>query len=92
MTTITPEYVLIDVEHAAQSLETACQNLDIATGEVVLDFSSVRRVDPQTLRALDVLARVAQDKAVKIVLRGVNVEVYKVFKLARLASRFSFVN
>ena len=34
----------------------------------------------------------ADDKGVKVVLRGVNVGVYKVLKLVKLTSRFSFVS
>ena len=37
------------------------------------------------------LAGIADDKAVKVVLRGVNVDIYKVLKLMKLASRFSFL-
>jgi len=59
---------------------------------VVLDFSSVRRVDPSAVRAMEGFADTADDKAVKVALRGVNVDVYKVLKLVKLASRFSFVS
>jgi hypothetical protein len=38
------------------------------------------------------LARVADEKAVKVALRGVNVDVYKVLKLVKLTRRFSFVS
>jgi hypothetical protein len=41
---------------------------------------------------MEEFARIADDKAVRIVLRGVNVDVYKVLKLVKLAHRFSFVN
>ena len=60
-------------------------------GEVVLDFSSVRRIDPSALRAMEKLAGIADDKAVKVVLRGVNVDIYKVLKLVKLTPRFSFL-
>jgi anti-anti-sigma regulatory factor len=63
-----------------------------AEGEVVLDFSSVRRIDPRALGAMEEFAGVADDKGVKVVLRGVNVGVYKVLKLVKLGSRFSFVS
>jgi anti-anti-sigma regulatory factor len=58
---------------------------------VVLDFSSVRRIDPNALRAMEKLAGLADGKAVKVVLRGVNVDIYKVLKLVKLTSRFSFL-
>jgi len=57
-----------------------------------LDFASVRQIDSGALRALEDVARVADEQDVKIVLRGVNVDVYKVLKLVKLTQRFSFVN
>ena len=41
---------------------------------------------------MEEFAGIADNKGVKVVLRGVNVDVYRVFKLVKLASRFSFVN
>ena len=82
----------IDEKRVVLDLQAAGGNLDCAQGEAVLDFSSVRRIDSGALQALEGFARVAQEKAVKIVLRGVSVDVYKVLKLAKLAHRFSFVN
>ncbi len=58
----------------------------------MLDFSSVRRIDSTALRALEEFARLADEKAVKVVLCGVNVDVYKVLKLVKLTRQFSFVN
>jgi anti-anti-sigma regulatory factor len=52
----------------------------------------VRRIDPSALRAIEEFAGTADDKGVKVVLCGVNVDVYKVLKLMRLAPRFSFVS
>ena len=56
-----------------------------------LDFSSVRRIDPSALREMEELASIADDKAIKVVLRGVNIDIYRVLKLMRLAPRFSFL-
>jgi anti-anti-sigma regulatory factor len=81
----------IDEEHVVLALQGAGEKLDGAEGEVVLDFSSVRRVDPNAIRAMEEFANMADDKSVKVGLRGVNVDVYKVLKLVKLASRFSFV-
>jgi anti-anti-sigma regulatory factor len=58
---------------------------------VVLDFSSVRRIDANALQAMEEFVHKADEKAVKVVVRSVNVDVYKVFKLVKLASSFSFV-
>ena len=84
-------WLKIDGERVADALQEAREKLDSAEGEVVLDFSSVRRIDPSALRAMEELAGMADDKAVKVVLRGVNVDVYKVLKLVKLTPRFSFL-
>jgi anti-anti-sigma regulatory factor len=84
-------WLKIDAERLVPTLQQACENLNSAEREVALDFSSVRRIDPGALRAMEKLAGVADDKAVKVVLRGVNVDVYKVLKLVNLTPRFSFL-
>jgi anti-anti-sigma regulatory factor len=66
--------------------------LNSADGEVVFDFSSLRRLDTSALRALEEFANRAREKSVRVVLRGVSVNVYKVLKLVKLSARFSFVN
>ena len=78
-------------EHIVQDLQNAGEKLGPAGTEVILDFSSVSRIDPGALRGLEKLAVVAGEKAVMVELQGVNVSVYKVLKLARLSPRFSFV-
>ncbi len=85
-------WLKIDEDRVAQALREAGQKLDGIEREVVLDFSSVRRIDPSVVRAMEEFARIADDKGVKVALRGLNVDVYKVLKLVKLASRFSFVN
>ena len=90
--TMNAVWLKIDAERLAHSVHQACENLDSAEREVALDFSSVRRIDPSALRAMEKLAGAADDKAVKVVLRGVNVDVYKVLKLVNLTPRFSFLN
>ena len=89
MTTF-PVWLKTDGEPLLQALQEAGEKLESAEGDVFLDFSSVRRIDPSALREMEELAGIADDKAVKVVLRGVNVDIYKVLKLAKLASRFSF--
>ena len=81
----------IDEERVVDALREAADKLDSSDGEVVLDFSSVRKIAPSAIQALENLASVANNKSVKVVLRGVNVDVYKVLKLVKLASRFSFL-
>jgi len=89
--TMNAEWIEIDGERAVQGLQAARETLDTAQGDVVLDFSSVRRIDPNALRAMEKLAGLADGKTVKVVLRGVNVDIYKVLKLVKLTSRFSFL-
>ena len=85
-------WLKIDGERVVQALQEAGEKLDSVEGEAVLDFSSVRRIDPSAVRAMEGFADNADDKAVKVKLRGVNIDVYKVLKLVKLASRFSFVS
>lgn len=47
-------------------------------------------MDAGGLRALEQFAKAADEKAVMVVLRGVNVNLYKTLKLVKLAHRFSF--
>lgn len=84
-------WVKMDEERLVPALQEAREKLDSAEGEVVLDFSSVRRIDPSALKAMEELAAMAADKSVKVVLRGVNVDVYKVLKLVKLAPQYSFL-
>ncbi len=84
-------WIKIDEERVVQGLQEAGEKLDSAEGEVVADFSSVRRIDSSAIRALEEFAGTADDKGVKVVLRGVNVDVYRVLKLVKLGSRLSFV-
>ena len=85
-------WLKIDEERVVQALQEAGEKLDSVEGEVALDFSSVRRLDSSALRALEEFARIAEDKGVNVVLRGVNIDVYKVLTLVKLTSRFSFVS
>jgi anti-anti-sigma regulatory factor len=85
-------WLKIDGERLVPTLQEAADKLDSADGEVVLDFSSVRRIHPGALSALEKLANAADSKSVKVGLRGVNVEVYRVLKLVKMAARFSFLN
>ena len=90
-TTMIPVWLEIDAERAVDVLQETHEKLNGDAGDVFLDFSSVRRIDPSALKAMETLASRADEKAVKILLRGVNVDIYKVLKLVKLAPRFSFV-
>ena len=82
----------IDGEGVVHALRQAGEKLDAANGQLIVDFSSVRRIDPAALAAMEEFAGIADGKGVKLALRGVSVEVYKVLKLAKLAGRFSFLS
>lgn len=82
----------IDGERVVQGLQEAVEKLERADGELVLDFSSVPRIAPSALREMEKLAAAADAKAIKVGLRGVHIDVYKVLKLVKLAPRFSFLN
>ncbi len=84
-------WLKIDEDHVVPALQDAGEKLEAADGELLLDFSTVRRVHPPALHAMEELAIAADGKMVKIVLRGVNIDVYKALKLMKLATRFSFV-
>ena len=85
-------WLKVEEERVVQALQEASEKLDGIEGEVTLDLSSVRRIDPSAVRAMAEFAGMAEYKSVKVLLRGVNGDVYKVLKLVKLASRFSFVS
>ena len=82
----------IDADAVAQNLYDTSEKLHGPDGEVVLDFSSVRRIEAASILAMERMAQRAEEKGVRVVLLGVQVEVYKVLKMVKLAPRFSFVN
>ena len=85
-------FLNIEETRVVPALREAAERLDGTEGEVFLDFSSVRRIDSKALSAIEEFARIADEKSVKVALRGVNVDIYKVLKLVKLSRRFSFVN
>lgn len=82
----------MDEKNVSRTLQEAGEKLAGVQDEIILDFSSVLRIDPGVLQAIEEFTAIAAGKGAKVVLRGVNVGVYKVLKLVRLASRFSFVS
>jgi anti-anti-sigma regulatory factor len=85
-----PVLLNIDEKRVVPALREAGQKLDGADVEAVLDFSAVGRIDSSALRAIEEFVSAASDRGIKVVLYGVTVGVYKVLKLAKLASRVSF--
>jgi anti-anti-sigma regulatory factor len=90
MTTSTS--LLADSTSPDKTLREAMAMIATAEGELVLDFSPVLHIEPKALRALEELAEAAERAQRPVVVRGVNVKVYKVLKLARLTSQFTFVS
>ncbi len=89
---ITVTFLEITAENVAFCLQEARSKLNGALGDTVLDFSTVRRIDSQALRAVEELVDLAEEKAVQVTVHGVNVDIYKVLKLAKLAPRLKFVS
>jgi anti-anti-sigma regulatory factor len=87
---MTAVWIKVDEGRIVQALQDASEKLDSAVGEVVLDFSSVDRIDVRAVRRMEEFADLAEDKGVDAVLRGVSIGVYKVLKQVKLASRFVF--
>ncbi len=82
----------IEGESVVHALQQAGEKLDAVNGQLVLDFSSVSRINPAGLAAMEEFAGVAESRGIELALRGVNIAVYKVLKLARLAPRFLFLS
>ncbi len=82
----------VDKESVPSILQAIEKSLDHTQSEVVIDFSSVSRLDGIAVRSVAEFASKAEANSVKVILRGVKVDVYKVLVLTKLSSRFSFVN
>jgi anti-anti-sigma regulatory factor len=86
------ELLRVEEQPIAIALREAGRQLQQGEGEIVIDFSAVHRIDAQALQALEELAAKADERSIKVALRGVNVVIYKVLKLTKLTSRFVFVH
>ena len=84
--------VNVDELNVVTALREATQQLERVGGDLVLDFSCVNRLDSAAVRSIEKLASIAEEKAVKVTLRGVNIDLYKTLKLMKLAHRFAFVD
>jgi anti-anti-sigma regulatory factor len=82
--------VMLDEKQLVTVLRELVEQLDRAGSEIVLDFSAVHWIDSKAVLAIDDLAQKADEKSLRVVLRNVNVDVYKVLKLVRLTPRLSF--
>lgn len=86
-----PVWPIADSDSVARAFEDAAGSLDSVDGEVTFELSAVPRVDARGLRAMETLAKAAQERKVKVALHGVNVGVYKALKLMGLTRSFQFV-
>ena len=84
-------WVKVDPERVVQVLKKDAVEKLAGAEDVVLDFSSVLRIDASAVDALEDLARLAGDRSANVALLGVNLNVYKVLKLVKLTPRFSFL-
>jgi anti-anti-sigma regulatory factor len=89
--TMIPVALEFDRDSVTHALQEARAKLASVEGDLCLDFSAVRRIDPNALTELEELAGLADPKGVKVVLRGVNIDIYRVLKLMKLTTRFSFI-
>lgn len=84
-------WVKVDPERVVQVLTNDAVEKLAGAEDVVLDFSSVLRIDASAVDALEDLALLAGDRCANVALLGVNLNVYKVLKLVKLTPRFSFL-
>jgi anti-anti-sigma regulatory factor len=82
----------IDADKLSSGLTQAADLLGNGDDELVLDFSSVQRIDTVGLKALEQLVAQAEERKTRLVLQGVNVDLYKVLKLYKLAPRVTIVH
>lgn len=82
--------IAIDPQRVEAALEEAGTMLDKTDGELILDLATVPRLAARDLRSLERLAAGADERGVRIVLRGAGSSLYKVLKLMKLSSRFLF--
>ena len=85
--------IRVDGRNAAHSLVEALKALpDTEGADVVLDLSSVARVDTVAVSALGDLATAAAERKLQLTLHGVTVDVYRVLTLTGLAAKFRFMH
>jgi anti-anti-sigma regulatory factor len=90
--TTNPVWIKVNPEHIdCALLEDAVEQVNGGQSEVVLDFSSVLRIDGNAVEALEKLAGLAGARSVRIVLRAVNADIYRVLKILGLTGRFGFI-
>lgn len=87
---VTNVWLRVDGSKPGESLRQALEHLNEAAPEATVDFSAVARMDSSALKALESLAAAAEANGIDIVLRNVNISVYKALTVMKIAARFSF--
>ncbi len=82
-------WIQVDPGNMQGFRDAAAERLTREDGEVVLDFSAVKRIDTNGVRTLEDLAGLADEQSVRLVLCAVNMDIYRVLKLLKLAQRFT---
>jgi anti-anti-sigma regulatory factor len=81
----------VEQERITPILQEAAQSVEKADADLILDFSSVRRLDASAIGALEKLTQTAETRGVTVRLSEVNVDVYKVLKLVKLTTKLEFL-
>ena len=91
MTTTDAVWIHVDPGCVDQAIRKDAVNELTNAKELVLDFSSVLRIDTSAVRAMADLVRLASERSVKIVFHAVNLDIYKTLKLTKLTPQVSFL-
>jgi len=91
--TTNPLWITLEPDGAIHALrQQAVERLGCCAGELVLDCASLPRIDSSMAGAFENLANLAAQASVKVLLRAVNIDVYRVLALLNLTERFSFIS
>jgi anti-anti-sigma regulatory factor len=84
--------IQVDADRIVPTLRgEAAEVVGRAGGELILDFSSVVKIDAGAARAMEELADLADRSSVRVALRAVNIGIYRALKLLNLTQKFSFL-
>lgn len=79
-------------QNVAEGLRAIEQERTNTSGDIILDFSCVQRLDANALLALQKLAAAPDAESPKLVLAGLKPGIYKVLKSLKLSSKFSYLD
>jgi len=87
-----PLCIQLDPARMVHTLQhEAVEMLGHAGGELILDFSAVRKIDAAAAKAMEDLADLADKAFVRIELRAVDIGIYRALKLLKLGPRFTLL-